>query len=350
MKPVRQIVIDQEFFGPDMYPQFYDRLPPPPAGKTGWPWTATEDWAFEVGEEQEQSNLPTIGIVTPSFNQGEFLEETIRSVLLQGYPNLEYVVIDGGSTDDSLAIIRKYSDFLTFWRSEPDGGQSAAINYGHQKLSGEVACWLNSDDYFHPNALFALAEAYRHNPDAVVWVGACSLVERDGHLIENAVPEVGSASKFANWGRAAYTEGECAWVPQPSCFYRREDFLNIGGLNEDLYFTLDVDLWIKLARLGLFYVLPEVISAARIYEGIKTSQNYPGRMAEHIVINWAAGEREAGRMKMVEFGTQYGRGYVLAMRAPEFFLLVLTWIYRRTLKPIVNWAKSYRSRNFLTRL
>src|SRR5262245_37717609 len=109
-------------------------LPPPPAGKTGWPWT---EESLRLSERMPEVHCwPPITIITPSFNQGRFIEETIRSILLQGYPNLEYFVLDGGSTDDTVAIIRKYSSWISFWVSEPDHGQSAAINRGLRMGSG----------------------------------------------------------------------------------------------------------------------------------------------------------------------------------------------------------------------
>src|SRR5438552_11628422 len=120
-------------------------LPPPPSGKTGWPWT--EESVPSPNGDEPAGGAPTrVSIITPSFNQGRFIEETIRSILLQGYPNLEYFVFDGGSTDNSVEIIKKYSPWIDFWVSEPDRGQSAAINRGLRMGSGSHATWINSDD------------------------------------------------------------------------------------------------------------------------------------------------------------------------------------------------------------
>src|SRR4030042_6265175 len=118
-------------------------LPSPPQGKTGWPWTEESPQLHNT--MPDGSPWPKISIVTPSFNQGQFIEETIRSVLLQGYSDLEYIIIDGGSKDDSIELIRKYEKWLTYWVSEPDHGQSHAINKGFRKASGEIVAWLNSD-------------------------------------------------------------------------------------------------------------------------------------------------------------------------------------------------------------
>ncbi|MDO8303698.1 MAG: glycosyltransferase, partial [Sedimentisphaerales bacterium] len=131
------------------YPNLKE-LPAAPAGKTGWPWTVESP----APALSQITNCPRICIVTPSFNQGEFLEETIRSVLLQGYLNLEYIIMDGGSTDNSVEIIKKYSPWLAYWTSQKDNGQADAIYRGFEKASAEYIGWVNSDDMLLPDALF----------------------------------------------------------------------------------------------------------------------------------------------------------------------------------------------------
>ena len=121
-------------------------LPPPPPGRTGWPWTVASPAVPETAPGG--APWPRITIVTPSFNQGQFLEETIRSVLLQGYPNLEYIIIDGGSNDNSIEIINRYKNWISYWISEKDRGQAHAINKGIDRSTGEVLAWLNSDDVY----------------------------------------------------------------------------------------------------------------------------------------------------------------------------------------------------------
>lgn len=134
-------------------------LPPPPAGKTGWPWTVASK---RLASGRDNGTVwPRISVVTPSYNQGQFIEETIRSVLLQGYPDLEYMVIDGGSTDGSVEIIKKYSRWLTYWCSEKDRGQAHAINKGLEQATGQIGAYLNSDDCYLPGALAHVGRTYR---------------------------------------------------------------------------------------------------------------------------------------------------------------------------------------------
>jgi glycosyltransferase involved in cell wall biosynthesis len=132
-------------------------LPPPPKGKSGWPWTVETPPASRPG----QHNSIKISIVTPSLNQGQYIEETIRSVVLQGYPNLEYIIIDGGSSDQSVEIIKKYSSHLAFWTIEKDHGQSDATNKGLKRATGEIYGWINSDDCLARDTLWEVAKAYR---------------------------------------------------------------------------------------------------------------------------------------------------------------------------------------------
>lgn len=132
---------------------------PPPSDKLGWPWT---EESFHLPERMpDGSEWPRISIVTPSYNQAQFLEETIRSVLLQGYPHLEYIIIDGGSSDISVEIIQKYTSWLAYWISEPDRGQADALNKGFAHATGEICAYLNSDDLLIPDTLFSVAVAFK---------------------------------------------------------------------------------------------------------------------------------------------------------------------------------------------
>src|SRR5882672_3579012 len=133
-------------------------------------------------------SYPTISIVTPSYNQGSYLEKTILSVLDQEYPNIEYIVIDGGSTDNSVDIIKKYEKHLKYWVSEQDRGQSNAINKGFSHATGDLLAWLNSDDYYMPGALWTLATMAMANPEASAFVGTGRVVDETGNILYDKEP------------------------------------------------------------------------------------------------------------------------------------------------------------------
>jgi len=210
-------------------------LPEPPADREGWPWVEGDP----RDSEDPGSEWPRITVVTPSFNQAEFVEETIRSVLLQGYPNLEYIVIDGGSTDGSVEIIEKYSPWLSYWCSEPDRGQSHAINKGFERASGEMLGWINSDDIFYPGALDAVAEGLA---EADLFLGGMVKVRRDG----SDYVEVKRSTPFE--GRPIHELRILAGGPrhdfhffQPSLFWRRWVWEDAGPLDERYHYVMDVE-------------------------------------------------------------------------------------------------------------
>lgn len=209
-------------------------------------------------------SYPRISIVTPSFNQGPYLEKTIQSVLSQGYPNLDYVVIDGGSTDQSVGIIRKYESQLSYWVSEKDRGQSHAINKGFERADGDILGWLNSDDWLAPNALAAIAQAAEAYPQAGAFVGHGAKVDLSGNVVYYKKP------------RALTFIDMCQWMDggnfmQPSCFFRREAWLAAGPLDEDVHIALDVDLWLKMAKKIQFQALDQLLSYALVHDGAKTT-------------------------------------------------------------------------------
>ena len=239
-----------------------DDLPPPPAGRTGWPWTVPE---AELPDAEDGETLPKISVVTPSFNQGRYIEETIRSVLLQGYPNLEYLVVDGGSTDQSVEIIRKYEPWLAYWVSEKDNGQSDAINKGWKRTTGDITTWLCSDDVYRPGALFRVASAYRTRPNVAVVIGKCAITDSDLNLLY--------------YKRAKYLDARelllAGTVPgQPSIFFDTAILNELGYLNEDYHIVMDWEYWIRMAvnySRDRMVLIDEDLSAARSWEGNKGS-------------------------------------------------------------------------------
>lgn len=206
------------------------KLPSPPAGRNGWPWTVEHN----PGVYEGRSEWPRISIITPSFNQAQFLEETIRSVLLQNYPNLQYAVIDGGSTDGSVDIIRKYATWIDFWVSEKDRGQSHAINKGLERCDGKWRNWLNSDDYLLPGALQAIAEAGSRRSGVELVSGAMLSLDLAGDL--QTWPELRVRPPIED----AIVNHRTA---QPAMFYRGE---RMRSIDENLHYSMDYELWVRL--------------------------------------------------------------------------------------------------------
>jgi glycosyltransferase involved in cell wall biosynthesis len=183
-------------------------------------------------------NLPKISIITPSYNQGAFIEETIRSVVSQDYPALEYIIIDGGSTDCTREIIEKYSDSITYWESEPDRGQTHAINKGWARATGDVVAWLNSDDMYCPGALRAVGAAYAEEPGAVI-AGNVIHFDDKSEWLKHQPGLLNGVSTF--------------WLPtsefqQPGIFFPRLLMDAIGDLDENLYFCMDLDLLCRVQQ------------------------------------------------------------------------------------------------------
>lgn len=256
-------------------------LPAPPKGKKGWPWT--EDTPRLSESTPDGTPWPKISIVTPSYNQGRFIEETIRSVLLQGYPHLEYIIIDGGSTDNSVETIEKYQRWLSYWVSEPDSGQSQAINRGFEKATGEIYGWLNSDDCFLRHALKNAARAYRASPKAGAWYGDTLFVTADRKQIDvRRSPNHLDAKTIAAWNKNSFG--------QPACFFSKEAWQQAGHLDEDLHYGMDLDLWIRIAKSFAFEKIEEVLAIERLHKDAKT-------------------QRDAGMMYAVQCQIQIRHGY-----------------------------------------
>ena len=234
-------------------------LPPPPRGKTGWPWT---EESLPLPDLSIGEPYPRISIVTPSYNQGTFLEETIRSVLLQGYPDLEYIIIDGTSSDESVEIIRKYDPWITFWVSEPDAGQTDAINKGIRKTSGEVLAWLNSDDVYCPEALREIGKYFIASPHIDLLYGDCEMIDGSGRLFDRFNVRSGDAVQLL----------EENFIAQPSAFCTRKAWEKAGGLDENLHYVMDYDLWLRIFVGGMTSVyVPTVLSRFRYHAVSKSS-------------------------------------------------------------------------------
>jgi glycosyltransferase involved in cell wall biosynthesis len=200
---------------------------------------------------------PAITIITPSLNQAAFIERTLRSVLEQGYEQLEYLVVDGGSTDGAVEIIERYADRLSWWVSEPDRGQTDAINKALRRATGDIIGYVNSDDYLLPGALDAVAAAFGRSSRR--WVsGACRIEDADGDLERVWRPTPPQGRRFS-WLVQPWA------VPQPASFWRRELFDELGPFREDLHYVFDTEFMLRLAYAGeLPELLPDRELAVRV--------------------------------------------------------------------------------------
>ena len=248
-------------------------LPLPPSGEVGWPWT--EESPKLPDTMPDGHHWPLLSIVTPSYNQGQFIEGTIRSVLLQGYPNLEYIIIDGGSTDGSVEVIRKYENWLAYWVSEPDKGQAHAINKGFRKVTGEILAWLNSDDEYCTKTLHFVAHHFHEQPDRELLYGDCKIIDGEGGIVDYIK---GKQSDLAQLLMGNF-------IAQPSTFFHRRAWETAAGLDVGLHFAFDYELWIRMMLKGVkSHYLPVPLSQFRLHRGSK-SRNYPARFGlEYLAI------------------------------------------------------------------
>lgn len=207
-------------------------LPKPAAHRRGWPWDQASPPLPPLMADGRP--WPKISIITPSFNQGQYIEEAIRSVLLQGYPNLEFHIIDGGSNDNTMDIVREYSPWLSGWLSERDDGQSDAINKGFARSTGEIFNWLCSDDLLTEGALQAIANQFSEKPGIDVVAGAC-LFQYDDKPNKIFVRRV----EWKDWELAPYS----GVIWQPSCFFRRDLVRRANLVRTDLHYCMDRELW-----------------------------------------------------------------------------------------------------------
>lgn len=251
-------------------PTLKELPPPPPPGKIGWPWTEESPQLPDTMPDGQP--WPKISIVTPNYNYGRFLEETIRSVLLQGYPNLEYIIIDGGSTDDSVEIIKKYEPWLAYWVSEKDQGQSNAINNGLRLCTGDIFNWLNSDDLLEPGSLRLIGTLIENHD---ILIGACVNFDYDGETQEILADRLTLRSLIR--GTDDYHQ-PAIWLSLPMV---RE----CGYLNETMYFYFDWEFYVRLLAGGVrIRYTPNRLARFRLHCSSKTCTGRDGHWRERIDI------------------------------------------------------------------
>ncbi len=236
-----------------------EELPAPPAGNSGWPWTEQSERVPET--QPDGSPWPRISIVTPSFNQGAFIEETIRAVLLQGYPDIEYIVIDGGSQDKTPDILNKYAHWLSYWVSEPDRGQAHAINKGFEKATGQIYYWINSDDWPAKEVFVLAARYFQQQPALEVLYGNWNYTDESGRVTKQM-----QVKDFKDGDLIAYNA-----VAQPTVFFRSNLWRQYGPAKETLHYIMDYELWIRWFLKGVkFKHYPNIIAFYRLHENSKT--------------------------------------------------------------------------------
>jgi glycosyltransferase involved in cell wall biosynthesis len=251
-------------------------LPPPPAGKTGWPWTVETPPLPPMRPAGQP--WPRISIVTPSYNQGEFIEETIRSVVLQGYPDLEYIVIDGGSVDQSLEVIKKYEPWLNYWVSEKDNGQSHAINKGLSRSTGTIVNWLNSDDFLAPGGLRAIAQTFDESDERIGAIaGAGHKLDAARSISYSPLPEVINRETLLGWIYGGN-------FMQPACFFRRLAWERCGPIREDLQYCMDFAFWLEMSEAYRFKTIRTDIAFAQTHKEAKTTAQRKRMFAEIAVL------------------------------------------------------------------
>jgi glycosyltransferase involved in cell wall biosynthesis len=211
--------------------------------------------------------LPLVSVVTPSLNQGEFIQETIESVLSQNYPRIEYIVMDGGSTDRTLKILQTYGERL-YWVSEPDHGQSHAVNKGWRLAQGEIVTWLNADDLFIQDAVSNAVLAFESSHDDLAAVyGDCDYIDKKGEYLGKYPSQPFDYDQLVR-----LTED---FIPQPGTFIRSLWAKQVGMLDENLHFVMDYDLWLRLGMRAKLEYLPQKMAYARLHGGAKTLSSAP---------------------------------------------------------------------------
>jgi len=207
------------------------------------------------------TSLPLVSIVTPSFNQARYLEDTIQSVLAQNYPRLEYIVVDGGSNDGSVHIIKNYESKITWWVSEKDQGQTDAINKGFAHARGDVLAWINSDDTYEPNAIFSAVKFLQGHPEIGLIYGDANYINENARVIGRFPAAQTDLIRL----RRGYVH-----IPQQAAFFRADLWRAVAPLDPSFYFAMDYDLWVRLATRSQVKYVPQTWANFRLHTSGKT--------------------------------------------------------------------------------
>lgn len=260
-----------------------------------------------------ESLLPKISIITPSYNQGDYLERTILSVLNQNYPNLEYIVIDGGSTDQSVSIIKKYEKFIAYWVSEKDSGQAEALNKGFARATGELVGWQNSDDVYLPDAFAKAAAVFSNRPD--VDVAFSDRLDIDAY--DNVIGE----TRFTPFSQLAYWYDGMSLSNQ-SAFWKRSVFKDVGLLDCQFQLAMDYEFFLRVSLRGKkFLYVKDYLGAIRRHSQTKTSNLFSSRLgAEHAKMDAIHGRKNGFNWLFKTMALCY-RGFFYAMQGDFDYLV-----------------------------
>ncbi len=247
------------------------KLPPPPEGKSGWPWQTTPS----IKQRPDARTLPTISIVTTSYQQGQYIEGAVRSVVAQQYPKLEYIVMDGGSTDGSVDVIRKYENNLSSWVSEPDEGPAAALRTAWGDATGEILGFVCTDDGYYEDTFWQVAEVFANDPEVMAVTGGIDVVDVDDNLLLHRGPRDFDPARLLKGGSPPW------W---PCTFFRRQVIDDLGYMDESLYYIAD---WFYALGVGLKYRPEQLVSIknqlgfGRTWPGANTIRGYEGIITEY---------------------------------------------------------------------
>jgi len=259
------------------------------------------------------SSLPLVSIVTPSFNQVRYLEATILSVLEQDYSNLEYIIVDGGSKDGSVEIIKKYSGHLMWWVSEPDMGQTDALNKGFAHAHGDILAWINSDDTYAPGAVSAAVNYLHSHPDVGLVYGDTHFIDEQGRVIGKFAARQTDYQRL----RRGYVH-----IPQQAAFFRGGLWRQVSPLDPSFYFAMDYDLWVRLAAHAPIHYTPQMWANFRLHSSGKTIANDDRCWPEMIRIH----RRDGGKW---------------------FSVITMKYLVRKVVAPLLNWRRRIQMRQYL---